>query len=606
MTVRNIKKSLVAMEDIAQGKGEVSQTRAGSATTVHKVDVPYALDTTVEMSALDVTKYTRARVYSDTVSYLDYIYDADSEEGIVSDTGPGTWLLAENGSLTPTELISDTSIPYICTEVEYKALTVELPVSKTVHLTNRDADFTVISGTGTANGLGIIASNEVSQSITLNTDNSAKLSVISYGGKAEVGFDNTPASNAMLADLGYIEYPAGRLELHSSITARCKIKGAIGIATELACVGSNSGNYFIVFPESIRDVVVSGNSGAINGVNWSHNNDGSFAGWMTANNVIVKTFENIAANIGEVFALAWDNVRILQNGKVGSGAAVTIQPVDVGGDSGYFTTIYWNNVYLNQNNNVALNMFPSKKSPLLMWDNVVIEENCLLDGARQAYVSRADPFKIKSLYLEKGTVPALVLDNVVGSCDSVYLNNNTNEAIIVESTTCDFTFSNIKTTANGNNSITANGGSLHKLAFTNSNVKFTGGTLPNIARLELQSTTADSVYYPSYLGGTLLRLQVNDSSKLRAIRAYKLTGLNQTISAGGRVSLGQINLGSIMIDTTAIANLKSFQPDVTLRVTPATTGSQGYFNVFAYNSSGSPITLVSDECYVSFMRWDFT
>ena len=98
MTVRNIKKSLVAMEDIAQGKGEVSQTRAGSAVTVQKVDIPLALDTTVEMSALDVTKYTRARVYSDTVTYTDYIYDEADLTGIASDTGPGTWLLATDTS----------------------------------------------------------------------------------------------------------------------------------------------------------------------------------------------------------------------------------------------------------------------------------------------------------------------------------------------------------------------------------------------------------------------------------------------------------------------------------------------------------------------------
>lgn len=101
MTVRNIKKSLVAMEDIAQGKGEVSQTRAGNATAVHKVDVPYALDTTVEMSALDVTKYTHARVYDNATFYVDYLYDVDSVDGIVSDTGPGSWFgVAQGGYRT--------------------------------------------------------------------------------------------------------------------------------------------------------------------------------------------------------------------------------------------------------------------------------------------------------------------------------------------------------------------------------------------------------------------------------------------------------------------------------------------------------------------------
>jgi len=113
--VRNVKKSLAGMEDIVQGKGEVSQTRGGGAVILHKMDVPFALDTTVEMSALDVAKYTRARVYSDTVSYTDYIYDADDLTGIESDTGPGTWILADNEGLAgaiAVDIINDISQEY--------------------------------------------------------------------------------------------------------------------------------------------------------------------------------------------------------------------------------------------------------------------------------------------------------------------------------------------------------------------------------------------------------------------------------------------------------------------------------------------------------------
>ena len=65
------------------------------------------------------------------------------------------------------ELVNDLSQAYIFdTVAEYKASTIVFPVGKTIHLNDRGADFTVIAGTGTANNFDIVASDEVSQSIT--------------------------------------------------------------------------------------------------------------------------------------------------------------------------------------------------------------------------------------------------------------------------------------------------------------------------------------------------------------------------------------------------------------------------------------------------------
>lgn len=93
MTVRNVKKSLIGMQDIAQGTADVTQTRNASSTTVRKVDIPFPCADTLEMQNLDVTKYTRARVYLSTESYLDYVYDGTTSDGIDSNTGPGSWIL---------------------------------------------------------------------------------------------------------------------------------------------------------------------------------------------------------------------------------------------------------------------------------------------------------------------------------------------------------------------------------------------------------------------------------------------------------------------------------------------------------------------------------
>lgn len=65
-------------------------------------------------------------------------------------------------------LIDDLSQAYeFQTVALYKAFNSEFPVGKIIHLLDRNAKFTVISGTGTATGNKIIASDQVSQSIDL-------------------------------------------------------------------------------------------------------------------------------------------------------------------------------------------------------------------------------------------------------------------------------------------------------------------------------------------------------------------------------------------------------------------------------------------------------
>lgn len=92
MPIRNIKKSLIGMEDLAQGVGEVVQQRNKQPVTMGLVDVPYAVNSEAEMQDLDVTHWSRARVYFTIDEYTDYAYDAVATEGISSNTGPGFWV----------------------------------------------------------------------------------------------------------------------------------------------------------------------------------------------------------------------------------------------------------------------------------------------------------------------------------------------------------------------------------------------------------------------------------------------------------------------------------------------------------------------------------
>ncbi len=100
MTTRNITKSLAGMEDLAQGVGIEQQARGDSIVNIGRIDIPYSVSSIEQMSALDVTKFTKARVYSGATVTNDYIYDPLATEGEPS-TGPGKWVIDVN-SVTET------------------------------------------------------------------------------------------------------------------------------------------------------------------------------------------------------------------------------------------------------------------------------------------------------------------------------------------------------------------------------------------------------------------------------------------------------------------------------------------------------------------------
>ena len=92
MTVRNVRKQLAGMEDLAQGVGTTVQRRGDSDITVGLIDTPYAVQSEAELQALDVTKFTIGRVYSSVNEYIDYAYDPAASEGIPPNVGPGYWI----------------------------------------------------------------------------------------------------------------------------------------------------------------------------------------------------------------------------------------------------------------------------------------------------------------------------------------------------------------------------------------------------------------------------------------------------------------------------------------------------------------------------------
>lgn len=102
-------------------------------------------------------------------------------------------------------IINDLSQAYeFSTVAAYKDFTVSFPVGKIVNLLDRDASFTVIAGTGTANTFDVITSDIVSQSIELThygTVNIRAYGFIADGTKgAATGTSNKLALQTLIAD----------------------------------------------------------------------------------------------------------------------------------------------------------------------------------------------------------------------------------------------------------------------------------------------------------------------------------------------------------------------------------------------------------------------
>ena len=90
--------------------------------------------------------------------------------------------------------INDPSQAYELPSVAaYKALNIVLPVGKIVNLLDRDASFTVIAGTGTANIYSIIDSTQVSQSISIILKDEMPLK--NFGGISSAGEDLVNSAN---------------------------------------------------------------------------------------------------------------------------------------------------------------------------------------------------------------------------------------------------------------------------------------------------------------------------------------------------------------------------------------------------------------------------
>jgi hypothetical protein len=89
--MNEITKSLATMEDLAQGVGQTSQNRGDQDLVLGKVAVPYGVANEAELKALDVTKFTLAKIFGPNGT-IEYQYDELDDSGLLPTVGDGSWL----------------------------------------------------------------------------------------------------------------------------------------------------------------------------------------------------------------------------------------------------------------------------------------------------------------------------------------------------------------------------------------------------------------------------------------------------------------------------------------------------------------------------------
>jgi hypothetical protein len=148
-------------------------------------------------------------------------------------------------------LINDLSQAYIFDTVGgalgYEQSTIVFPVGKTIHLNDRQADFTVIAGTSTANIFKIIASTSINQSINLIIKNKT-VSLLQLGAKEDALGDGVESGTT--DDSAVVDF-ASSLGMNIIISNKCMISTSRSPVSNSKFYGVLDGqiSQFIIKPE---------------------------------------------------------------------------------------------------------------------------------------------------------------------------------------------------------------------------------------------------------------------------------------------------------------------------------------------------------------------
>ncbi len=424
---------------------------------------------------------------------------------------------------------------------------------------------------------------------TVNDKLQEFVSVKDFGAVGDGLTDDTAAIVAAVAAGAPLYFPAGTylykptvtLDISYPLTGAGKNVSIINCLSDAAMFGKP---VFRLNSGSISNLRISevANTKTMHGISISAADESVFTGYISVDSIYITGF-NRGLNINNVFSTTVSYARINDCTE-----GIYAAPIDTVGDNGYFTTLsfiscwIWNNV-----RNVYFS--PALKSPSVMFQNCAIEKST--GSAEQSYFSQIEPLIFVNCYWEGArTIPALRLSSCSTHIQSGFFNDcgainlgTTANTLVVDSTKV--------SSGSPNAVIFANGASIQKVVVRDSAFPATGNTL-NVSTLELTRTAINGYDSKSGLFGTQLLVQGTGytGTPIENIVRVIATPANNTVPANASLLLTQVFVSAIFADAAGFATPNKRIPGLFYSVEPPTTGSPDYYDIYAHNNTGSPVS----------------
>jgi hypothetical protein len=450
----------------------------------------------------------------------------------------------------------------------------------------------------------------------------APANVLDFGAVGDGVTDDTVAIQNAVASAKALYFPQGTYLITGTIgigqVTNTAWHGDGQLLTIIKCSGTNSGNAFVKPPAVFRDMAVTCTNQVIpyTGVGVQLGQQGSFVGQFYWSNISVSYF-SVGIDCYNFFLTNFTDIVVIYCG-TGVRCIPTHTPPN---DDGYFTTWLWNNVSISECYSYGFNCQPALGGRLLEWNNVAIERSTDNSPQEAMAVIYGTQLVGKNCYFEGSNRQAINNKYSNISIENGYFNGTNGLTIGVAAETAygNFTLTQCEFATVTDRAIYV---SIGAAAPNTPNIIFNNcsqdpAALPTITN----ATSADVTYINSGGNGLNVKYPFGRTSLVKV--GFGNTYLNQincftktvtvTVPANDKAILlnNIFNFGvwcfadsttntAGTVATASITNM--YQPDISLVVTPGTTGSFDRFCVIARNHTASPITLTDAQISVQFYK----